>query len=95
MNTPTIAAAATGSGRSAIGIVRLSGPAAISAASAVFTPAAGGSLADAPDRTLVYGVLRDQEGQVIDRPLATVSRPPTATPARTPPSFNATVLPPC
>ena len=76
MNTPTIAAAATGSGRSAIGIVRLSGPAAISAASAIFTPAAGGSLADAPDRTLVYGVLRDQEGQVIDRPLATVSRAP-------------------
>lgn len=76
MNTPTIAAVATGSGRSAIGIVRLSGPAAISAASAVFTPAVGGSLADAPDRTLVYGVLRDQEGQVIDRPLATVSRAP-------------------
>ena len=76
MNQSTIAAIATGSGRSAIGVVRLSGPKAIAAAAALFAPAAGGSLADAPDRTLVYGVLHDPEGRVIDRPLATVSRAP-------------------
>ena len=74
--TDTIAAVATGSARCAIGIVRVSGPAAITAVSALFAPAGGGSLQDAPDRTLVYGVLRDAAGEVIDRPLATVSRAP-------------------
>ena len=76
MEQTTIAAVATGSARCAIGILRLSGPDAIAAVSALFTPAGGGSLKDAPDRTLVYGVLRDAGGNVIDRPLATVSRAP-------------------
>ena len=76
MEQTTVAAVATGNARCAIGIIRLSGPDAIAAVSAVFTPAGGGSLSDAPDRTLVYGVLRDGGGRVIDRPLATVSRAP-------------------
>lgn len=76
MEQTTIAAVATGMGRSAIGIIRLSGPDAIRAVDGVFTPASGGALAGMPDRTLVYGVLRDGEGRVIDRPLATVSRGP-------------------
>ena len=76
MEQTTIAAVATGSARCAIGILRLSGPDAIAAVAALFTPAGGGSLMDAPDRTLVYGVLRDAGGKVIDRPLATVSRAP-------------------
>lgn len=72
----TIAAVATGSVRSAIGIIRLSGPNAISAVSTLFTPARGGSLADAPDRALVFGTLRDCEGTILDQPLATISRGP-------------------
>lgn len=72
----TIAAVATGSARSAIGIIRLSGPESISALSALFTPARGVSLSDCADRALVYGVLRDQDGAPIDRALATVSRAP-------------------
>lgn len=74
----TIAAAATGSSRSAIGIIRLSGPEAISALSALFTPARGGSLSDCPNRTLIYGTLRDTSGSVIDHPLATISRAPAS-----------------
>lgn len=74
--TDTIAAAATGPVRSAIGIVRLSGPESIAAVSRLFVPARGGSLADAPDRTLVYGTLYDRDGAAIDQALATVSRAP-------------------
>ena len=74
--TDTIAAVATGSARCAIGIIRLSGPEAISAVSALFTPARGGSLADCPDRALIYGTLRDETGAVLDHPLATISRGP-------------------
>ena len=76
MDQATIAAVATGLSRCAIGIIRLSGPSAIAAASAVFTPDRGGSLDNLPDRTLVCGALRDREGRTIDRPLATVSRAP-------------------
>jgi len=72
----TIAAVATGSSRSAIGIIRLSGPESISALSSLFTPARGGSLSACPDRALIYGTLRDQNGSVIDHPLATISRSP-------------------
>ena len=74
--TETIAAVATGSARSAIGIIRLSGPNAVSAVSALFTPARGGKLEDCPDRALIYGTLRDETGAVLDHPLATVSRGP-------------------
>ena len=72
----TIAAIATGSVPTAIGIVRISGPRAIEALDRVFTPASGKPMAGQPDRLLVYGTLRDGEGQVIDHCLATVSRAP-------------------
>lgn len=67
----TIAAAATPRQPSAIGILRLSGPEAVSAASAVFVPAAGGRLEDQPSRKLIYGTLLDREGRPIDQILAT------------------------
>ena len=64
----TIAAIATGMAVTAIGIVRVSGPRAVQAAEAVFTPADG--------RQLVYGRLRGRDGADIDLCLATVSRAP-------------------
>ena len=64
----TIAAIATGMAVTAIGIVRVSGPRAVQAAEAVFTPA--------EDRQLVYGRLRGRDGADIDLCLATVSRAP-------------------
>ena len=72
----TIAAIATPLTPSAIGILRLSGPGAIAAVDAVFTPFHGGPMSARPDRALVYGALRDREGAVIDHCLATVSRAP-------------------
>lgn len=72
----TIAAIATGTGRSAIGIVRLSGEGAVSAAERLFTPFSGGKLAEHPVSTLVYGALRDDQKRLIDRCLATYSRAP-------------------
>lgn len=68
-----IAAAATAWGRSAVGIVRLSGDGAAECAGAVFSPADGRALRDHEPRTLVYGTLRDREGDRVDRILATWS----------------------
>ena len=72
----TIAAIATPLAPSAIGILRLSGPEAIAVIDRVFTPGHGAPMSQRPDRALVYGALRDPEGQVIDYCLATVSRAP-------------------
>ena len=72
----TIAAIATSALPSAIGILRLSGPSAIAAASAVFKPASGQPLELCENRMLVYGTLHDREGVPIDQALATISRGP-------------------
>ncbi len=72
----TIAAVATPMTPSAIGILRLSGPGAVEAVDAVFTPFHGGPMNTRPDRTLIYGALHDREGAVIDHCLCTVSRAP-------------------
>lgn len=69
--TETIAAAATPSIPSAIGILRISGPQAREIASAVFAPMAGGTLAEKPPRRLIYGTLKDKNGAPIDQVLAT------------------------
>ena len=72
-----IAAIATGTQRSAIGIIRMSGPGCISVARSVFTPRYP-SAVDAPDRTLVFGHLHDKQGQIIDEVLLTVSHGPNS-----------------
>ena len=72
----TIGAIATGSGRAAIGILRLSGPEAIRAVDQVFRPAAGLPMSQRPDRQLVYGILYGADGEAIGHCLATVTRGP-------------------
>ena len=74
--TDTIAAIATPLVPSAIGILRLSGPGAVQVVEQVFTPFHGGPMGERPDRTLIYGALRDKDGGVIDHCLCTVSRAP-------------------
>ena len=66
----TIAAIATGAGVSAIGVLRLSGPAAFSAADAVFRPRDGRPLSAHPPRTMVLGTLLGPDGQPADHGLA-------------------------
>ena len=72
----TIAAAATPMARSAIGILRLSGPGAVEAVSAVFQPKNGRPLAGCGPHRLVCGTLFDAAGRPIDQALATFSRAP-------------------
>lgn len=74
--TDTIAAIATGGTISAIGIVRVSGPEAISAAGTVFRPADGKPMSEHRDRQLVYGSLLDTQGRTLDLCLCTISRGP-------------------
>ena len=72
----TIAAIATGAQVAAIGIIRLSGPQALSIADSLFFPARGGRMSDNEARKLVYGQLRDREGRLLDVCLCTISRAP-------------------
>ncbi len=74
--TDTIAAIATGPVRSAVGILRLSGPASLAAVSACFAPQSGRPLGDYPPGRLVLGALHDVTGAVVDQCLATWSRAP-------------------
>ena len=72
----TIAAIATGSQVSAIGIVRVSGPEAAALMDRVFSPADGKPMSAHGDRKLVYGALRAADGAVLDYCLCTLSRAP-------------------
>jgi tRNA modification GTPase len=74
----TIAAAATGGGISAIGVVRISGENAISAADSIFRAKNGIKMSDAEDRKLVYGELLGTTGEIIDLCLCTVSHAPNS-----------------
>lgn len=74
--TDTIAAVATAMARGAVGILRLSGPGAVAAASAVFSPQNGKNLSDCRGHRLIYGTLYDAEGRPIDQALATYSHGP-------------------
>ncbi len=74
--TDTIAAVATGSGVSAIGIVRLSGPDALAILDGAFLPRDGKPMSAHGDRQLVFGSALDSEGRVVDVCLASVSRGP-------------------
>ena len=72
----TIAAVSTGNQISAIGIIRLTGDDCIAVSDRVFTANTKKSLAQAPDRKLLLGTLRDRDGRVIDQCMAVVSRGP-------------------
>ncbi len=72
----TIAAIATGSQVSAIGIVRVSGPEALPLMDRVFAPSDGRPMSAHADRKLVYGALSSADGAVLDYCLCTVSRAP-------------------
>ena len=66
----------TGGVVSAIGIIRLSGDDAIEIADKVFRSYTGKKMSEMPDRKLAYGELYDENGEVLDICLCTVSRGP-------------------
>lgn len=74
----TIAAIATGGVVAAIGILRLSGPDTIAVIDRVFKPSNGKTMAQTPDRRLLYGELYDEDGELLDLCLCTVSRAPNS-----------------
>ena len=74
----TIAAIATGSQISAIGIIRLSGSETFKIIDALFFPSSGKSMSQRADRKLVFGQLRDRAGELLDVCLCTVSRGPNS-----------------
>lgn len=74
----TIAAISTGSQVCAIGVVRLSGPDAISFVDRLFTPMCGAPMSARPSRLLVYGRLHSVQGELLDLCLCTVSRAPAS-----------------
>ncbi len=74
----TIAAVSTGSQVCAIGIVRLSGDAAIDIADKLFEPLRGKPVAEREDRKLIYGNLHDEQGRILDICLCTISRAPNS-----------------
>ncbi len=72
----TIAAIATAPQPAAIGILRLSGPEAVTIAEQCFRPLGSRGLTEHAPRELVYGDLLDREGRPFDRCLCTYSRGP-------------------
>ena len=72
----TIAAISTGNVVSAIGILRLTGEGCIDIAGKVFTLNSGKPLAEAAQRKLLMGQLKDRQGRVIDSCCAIISRGP-------------------
>lgn len=74
----TIAAIATGSQISAIGIVRLSGDTVLPIIDTVFRPKSGKKMSASADRTLIFGDLLDRNGETLDICLCTISRGPNS-----------------
>lgn len=72
----TIAAIATGSVISAIGILRISGDETLSIIDRVFRPVSGRKMSSYPNRQLVYGAMVDRDGTELDICLCTISRGP-------------------
>lgn len=72
----TIAAIATGTQVSAIGIIRLSGDKTFEVTDRLFFPYSGRKMSESADRRLIFGELRDRGGELLDVCLCTISRAP-------------------
>ena len=74
-NEDTIAAVSTGISPGGIGIVRISGPEAVSAADQLFVSRSGKTLAEAKSHTIHYGTICEN-GEMLDEVLVSVMRAP-------------------
>ena len=73
----TVAAVSTPYGKGGVAVIRVAGDKALAVAERVFAPLNGKPLSQCPDRTAVYGLVRDPEdGTVLDDALCTVFRGP-------------------
>lgn len=74
--TDTIAAIATGNVKSAIGVVRISGPDAITSIARLFNAFCGTNMSCAEERKQYYGKFTDKEGRLLDVCLCVIMRAP-------------------
>lgn len=74
-NINTICALSTVQGKSAIAVIRVSGPNSIKIADQIFTPAKGGSVLQTPGQRLRYGTISSDE-RLLDEVLISVFRSP-------------------
>lgn len=72
----TIAAIATAPGEAGIGIVRISGDLSIDILDKIFKPRKDVTVEELPSRTVVYGHVTDDDGNVLDEVLAIIMRKP-------------------
>ena len=72
----TISAVTTAPGNAAIGIVRISGPDALTIADRIFFAASGKKLETYPSHTMIYGFVKDREGRDIDEVLTVYMKAP-------------------
>lgn len=72
----TIAAIATAPGEAGIGIVRISGDESIDILDKIFKPKKDVTVEELPSRTVVYGHVTDDYGDVLDEVLAIIMRKP-------------------
>ena len=77
LNEDTIAAVATGLGGAGIGIIRVSGPEAVSIVTRLFVNHAGKTVEDAESHKLLYGnILEPENGKIIDEVLVSKMKGP-------------------
>ncbi len=72
----TISAVATAFGTAGIGIIRMSGENSIAIADKVFTAMNNKSLMTAPDRSVIFGHVKDANGEIIDEAIVLIMRSP-------------------
>lgn len=72
----TIAAIATGTGDAGVGIVRISGPGAVSVGEKAFHPHQGGRLSQRRSHTITYGKVISPDGRTVDEALALLMKAP-------------------
>lgn len=72
----TISAVATAFGTAGIGIIRMSGENSIAIADKIFTAMNNKSLMTAPDRSVIFGHVKDANGEIIDEAIVLIMRSP-------------------
>ena len=72
----TISAIATAAGGAGVGIIRISGAEALDVADKIFCAADGKSIAQAEDRRIIFGRVKNFSGEIVDEAIALVMRAP-------------------
>lgn len=72
----TISAIATANGMAGVGIVRLSGATAIEVADKIFTAANHKKLCDVDDRKIIFGHVKNFDGEIVDEAIILIMRAP-------------------